>query len=336
MIHVFYGDDSFSSYEALRRLYQEVGPQDLWPSNVSELDGSSFDLAQFSAVAQAMPFLAQRRLVVVRGLLATAGLQRQAGRRSRRSPASDSVKSPVQDLAQALQTLPPTTIVAFVDARLSPANPLLKELASIATVQEFPNLRRDALARWVHDRMAQKGGSATTQAVAELVDLVGSNLWAMDAELEKLAAYCDGRPAGPDDVQALVPQSREANVFAMVDAVMEGRTETALRLAEQLMKMGSEGPYLISMIARQARLVALAQALAGAREPRGDWWARLGVTQDFVIRKTLEQSRKFSPDRVRHLYRFLLESDLAMKRGEMAPELVMVEMVSRMAGGGSA
>ena len=332
MIYVFHGDDSFSSHEALRRLYQEVGPQDLWTSNVSEMDGASFDLAQLSAVAQAMPFLAQRRLVVVRGLLATADSQRLAGRRGRRSQASGGEKSPAQGLAEAFEALPPTTDIAFVDGRLSPANPLLKALAPTATVHEFPNLRRDALAQWVRERMARKGGAATNQAVAELVDLVGSNLWAMDTELEKLAAYCQGRPAEPDDVRTLVALAREANVFAMVDALMEGRTETALRLVEQLMRTGSEGPYLLSMVARQARLVALAQALAGARVPRGDWGARLGIAQDFVMRKTMEQSRRFSPDQVHHLYRFLLESDLAMKRGEMAPDLVMVELVARMAG----
>ena len=332
MIYIFYGDDSFSIHEALRKQYEEVGPQDLWTSNVSEVDGASFELAQLLAVAQAMPFLALRRLVIVRGLLTAAEPQRQASRRARRPAARGAGESHAPGLAGALQALPPTTDVAFVDARLTPANLLLKEIGPLATVQEFPYLRRDVLAQWVRDRMAQKGGAVTNQAIAELVDLVGSNLWAMDTELEKLAIYCQERAAGTDDVRMLVTSAREATVFTLVDAIMEGRTEAALRVVEQLMKTGSEGPSLLSMVARQARFVALAQELAQLRVSPGDWGGRLGITQGFVLRKTVEQSRRFSRGQVHHLYQFLLEADLAMKRGEMAPDLALIELVTRMAG----
>ena len=329
MIYVFYGDDSFSANEALQRLYEAVGPQDLWASNVNEVEGVPFDVGRLAAAAQAMPFLASRRLVIVRGLLRANEPQRQAARRGRRSQAAGSSGPPAPGLREALEALPPTTDVAFVDGRLAAANPLLKELAPLASVQEFPNLRRDALGRWVRDRIVQKGGTATNEAVAELVDLVGSNLWAMDTELEKLATYCQGRPADAEDVRALVTSAREVNVFGLVDAIMEQRPEVALRLVEHLLHVGAGASYLLTMIARQARLVALAQSLAKDRAPAAEWGPRLGISQEFVLRKTVEQSRRFSADQVRALYQLLVEADLAMKRGDMPADVAMVELVTR-------
>ena len=329
MIYIFYGDDAYSAQEALRALYLTVGPRDLWESNITQMDGASFDLAHFAAAAQAVPFLADRRLVTVRGLLGTAETQRGAPRRGRRSPRAASGPSPWHDLAQALDALPPTTDVAFVDGRLSRDNPLLQELGGTAKTQEFPLLRGEPLSRWVREHMAQKNGTLTPQAVTELVRLVGSNLWTMDNELEKLATYCNGRPVAPEDVRALVGSAREANIFALVDAIMERRPEAAMRAMEELTAAGATAPYLLSMIGRQARLVALAQALAQEKAPPAQWGDRLGIQQEFVLRKTIEQSRRFSSDQVRQLYRLLLEADLAIKSGEAPEEIAMVELLAR-------
>ena len=329
MIYVFHGDDTFSAQEALRDLYRAVGPRDLWESNVTQLDGVSFNLALLMAASQVVPFLAERRLVIVRGLLATAEPQRQTSRRGRGAAAARIAASPAPGLADALQKLPPTSDVAFVDGRLSRDNSLFKELAPTAQVQEFPALRREALSRWVRDRMVQKGGDISGQAVAELVDLVGSNLWAMDTELEKLATYCRDRPADVEDIRTLVSSARETNVFALVDAIMERRTDDAFRLTERLMETGSTGPYLLGMIGRQARLVALAQALAQEKVPQAEWDGRLGIAQEFVLRKTIEQARRFSSDQVRQLYRLLVETDVAMKTGVVSEELAMTELLAR-------
>ena len=85
--------------------------------------------------------------------------------------------------------------------------------------------------------------------------------------------------------------ARETNIFALVDAIMERRTDVAFRLTQRLMETGSTGPYLLGMIGRQARLVALAQALAQDKVPQAEWDGRLGIAQEFVLRKTIEQAR---------------------------------------------
>jgi DNA polymerase III subunit delta len=330
LIYVFYGEDDFSSSEAIKPLIEAVGPEDMRDTNVSTIDGGRFSIDSFGAAAMVVPFLADRRLVIVRGLLGAAEGQR-SGRRGRRAKAED--EGPAAGLAKLLPDLPPSTDVVFVDGKVGAANPILAAIKALGSElvkpREFPLMRRDSLSGWIRDRAAAKGATIDTQAMTELAELVGPNLWAMDGEIEKLAIYVGDRPITLADVQALVTGNRESSVFELVDAIMDKRPQAALEVTERLLFSGATGPYLISMIARQARMVAVAQDLSLRKVPQNEWAQRIGTSSDFVVRKTSEQARRFSPEAVRGLYRLLLEADISMKSSDSTDELILTELLAQ-------
>jgi DNA polymerase-3 subunit delta len=334
LIYVFYGEDDFSSSEAIKPLLAAVGPEDMRDSNVSRIDAGQYSIERFGAAAMVVPFLADRRVVVVSGLLGTAETQR-GGRRpaARRRGTKADEAGPGPALAKLLPTMPPSTDAVFVDAKLSAGNPILtaiKELGpELVKAKEFAGLKGTGLGNWVRERVAAKGAQIDQQALAELCEVVGPNLWAMDGELEKLAIYVGARAITLDDVKALVAGNREASVFELVDAIMAQRADKALEVTERLFNSGAAGPYLISMIARQARMVAIAQDLARRQAPQGEWASALGTSSDFVVRKSADQARRFSPEAVRSLYRLILEADMAMKTGETTDELAITELLAQ-------
>ena len=61
---------------------------------------------------------------------------------------------------------------------------------------------------------------------------------------------------------------------------------------------------------------------------------RLGVSSQFVIRKTVEQARRHSWDDITWRYNRLLEADLAIKRGRLEPDLALELLVADQAGRG--
>ena len=330
MIYVFYGEDDFSSSEALNPLIEAVGPEDMRDSNITNIEGGRFSIDRFGAAAMVVPFLANRRLVIVRGLLGTAEGQR-AGRRSRKTKAED--EGPAADLTKLLPDLPPSTDVVFIDGKTSAGNPILTAIKALGServqAREHSPMRRDALGEWIRARAIQKGANAEPQAIAELAEIVGPNLWALDGEIEKLAIYVGDRPITLVDVQALVAGNREASVFELVDAIMGKHPGAALEICGNLLGSGATGPYLISMISRQARMVAITQDLAARKVPTNEWAQRIGTSSDFVVRKASEQARRFSPDAVRGLYRLLLATDLAMKTSDITDELALTELLAQ-------
>jgi DNA polymerase-3 subunit delta len=203
--------------------------------------------------------------------------------------------------------MPPTTVLVFTDGTLNNANPLLQLLRPLALVQALPPPTGEALARWIKASAQEKGARITPTAVKYIADLVGNDLWTLNQELEKLAAYASGRSIEEGDVTELVSQVREANIFAAVDAMIGGRPGVAFRLLHQLRQDGRESPSrIIGMVERQLRLLALARESMDQGVQEKNLGSILGGASQFVVQKTVAQARRLSLQDITRRYHQLL------------------------------
>jgi DNA polymerase III delta subunit len=74
--------------------------------------------------------------------------------------------------------------------------------------------------------------------------MAGDSLGVLDQELEKLATYVGARPEiTVNDLEALVGNNRERNVFELTDALARGDAPTALRLWERVLSTDRAAPF---------------------------------------------------------------------------------------------
>jgi DNA polymerase-3 subunit delta len=327
--HVLHGD-SFLVLQQLKRLEAGPVPETLLDANRHRLYGGQVKPAELLAICSALPFLDNRRLVVVEGLLGT--LERRKGRGQARGRGNAPPVIPLgvwEALARAIPEMPPTTVLVFTDGPISNANRLLQLLRPLAQVQALPPPTGETLARWIKASAQEKGARITPAAIAYLADLVGSDLWTLNQELEKLAAYASGRSIEESDVAELVSQVREANIFAAVDKMIEGRPGEALRLLHQLRQDGRESPsHIIAMVERQLRLLALARESMDKGVQERDLGSILGGQSQFVVQKAVAQARRLSLQDITRRYHQLLETDLAIKQGRLEPDLALELLVA--------
>ena len=118
-------------------------------------------------------------------------------------------------------------------------------------------------------------------------------------------------------------------MFSMVDAMIEGRPGAALGTLRRLMEQGAAGPYVLTMLARQVRLMIQARSLEAEGAARGQMARAMG-SGDFVVRKSLEQAGAFSDQALREIYRRLLETDVAIKTGGVADDLGLETLVAEL------
>ena len=322
MIYVFIGLDSFSQRKALEDLKGSVGPPDSRDANVHVIQGATASPGEVVGACQAMPFLAERRLVVVVGLLRLYDERGRAttGRRAARDPAEWA------PALEALRSAPETTDVVFADGQVSPNNALLALLRGIGTVQSFDPLPPDRLRRWIGEQAQSRGVVLAPGAQALLADLVGPDLWALSNEMEKLSLFASGRTVSEDDVTSLVAATREVRIFATVDAAVERNVSEALKRLHALLSRGEADPrQVLGMLARQARLMLLASELVRSGVPQQELGGRLGLT-GYPLRKTLEQSKRYSWGQLVWLHDRVLEADVAIKTGEL-DEAIAVEVL---------
>ena len=321
-----YGGDDVSLQEALSSMKDEVQPAELRDVNITVLFGPAASLDQLEATCGTVPFLADRRMVIVRGLLDQ--FEVQSGRRS----ASSERKTLGQweGLPALLGGVPETTHLVFVDGFLSERNALLRNIRPLAKALTFPVPRGRELRQWVDERAAHRGIEIEPRAVDALADTVGGNLRIIDSELEKLSVYSGGEQVRCQDVQELVAYVKEANIFAAVDAVLERRPGLAIRHVHQLLDEGRAPPYVITMIARQVRLILLARDVKAQGASQSEIGSRLSLS-GYPLRKTLEQEQRISSERLAAIHRKLLEADVSLKTSAIEDGLVLDMLIAELA-----
>lgn len=116
MFYVFHGDDEYSQRETLASLIARLGDADMLALNTTRLDGGRVSLAELRHACDALPFLAEVRLVICEGLFA-------------KTPP----KSLLKELESYLPTLSETTRLVFLESQpLSDNHPILKLADSAA------------------------------------------------------------------------------------------------------------------------------------------------------------------------------------------------------------
>lgn len=328
MFYILYGRDDFSLDQAVGRIKADLGDREVVATNTTNLAGQHLTLSELRNKCGAAPFLSSHRLVIVDGLLG-----RFEGKQKRIRSGKGKSRNGLgewEGLVSYVSQMPETTVLMLVDGEVESHNPLLKKLSPLAEVKNFPMLRGNEVKAWIQQRVREQGCKITPQAVNLLSEFIGGDLWAMNGEIQKLLLYCQERPISEDDVRQLVSYVQEANIFALVDAVAEGRTELAQRILHRLYHEGIEPTYILVMITRQFRLIAQARDLEKGLS-RLQIQDRLGLKQGYGLSKTLSQAKLYDFEGVKRVYDKLLETDLAIKTGQYSDKLALELLVTELA-----
>jgi DNA polymerase-3 subunit delta len=338
MLHVYYGADDFRSSEALQALRASLDDDGMLSTNTSVLRGRGLTQQLLTQHATAIPFLAGARLVIAEGLLTALGSSR-------------GLTEEWRPFVDALPLLPSSNHLVLIE----PAprgrdnhqgigrSPLLRLLRNVpdADIVEFGKLKtwgRDGpseVGRWIHARAQERSIAIEDQAIDALVELMGANLRALAQELDKLSAYAAARgdgPITPAHVNLLTPLTRDENIFAIVDAIVEGRANQALQLLRRVLDDGSVAPgYLQVMVARQLRLLVRATELLENHASQQEIADATGLRGSFPFTKLMRQARQTSRAATEANLRDLEAADFSVKTGRMTDELALELVVCRLA-----
>jgi hypothetical protein len=153
------------------------------------------------------------------------------------------------------------------------------------------------------------------------------------------------RPAGPLHGTLAVPGDKSISHRALIRGalavgeteirgLLEGddvmRTAAALRLLRQMLRQESGAPYILTMIQRQLRHLAMAREMMDAGESSGRIGEALRLP-GFALDRLLEQATRYPEARLQGAFQRLLEADLHIKRGIYQDELALELLVQDLA-----
>jgi DNA polymerase-3 subunit delta len=325
--YVFHGEDEFTRSETLTSFKRRLGPSDTVDLNTTVLDGRGLTLADLRHTCDTLPFLAEKRLVIVRGLLAT--LTPRKGQ-----TLSEAKQDFLDALTDYLPNLPPTTRLVFVEENALPTSQPVVKLAKQdpkGYIKRFERPDTKALPQWIKNRVEMHGGKIKHRAAHRLAAVVGADLRLLDQEIVKLVTYAAGERAIQEpDVEILVPYSQEAVIFDLVDALGHREGQTAAQTLHRLLEEGEHPLGLLGMIVRQFRLLIQVKELKAKGASARDVANTLGI-HPFPAGKLHTQASHFTAAQLEKVYRHLSETDVEIKTGEIRPEVALDLLVAGLA-----
>lgn len=183
--------------------------------------------------------------------------------------------------------------------------------------------------RWLLDWAKQRHGiGLESRAAALLVDLIGWEFGMLDQELAKLALFlARDAEATLELVQDVVGGWRTETNWEMLDAVADGDAERALAHFDRLLQSGESPQALFGSIAWSLRRYAAATRIFQDRERQGkrpklhDALLEAGFRRwpPEALDRAAMQLKQMTRQRSGQLFRWLLETDLALKGSHASP-----------------
>ena len=319
--YLFLAPDEFLLGQRLGQLKKALGDPEMASLNIAELDGARANASDILYHAGALPFLADRRLIIVRGYF--AHLESRLG--TAKSP-NPTAQAEARQILEALADSGSSNDLVFVDGKLDKRRAIWRGLDGLAGLEQLskdgllvieelntPNPR--ALPAWVANTARQDGIDIEGQAVQMLATYVGTDLRRLTLELDKLRSYATGRAITSDDVQRLVSDTSEALIWDLTDAIGLRDGRKAMRALYALRRNDANPFYLLTMITRQYRImIKVKDETARAPGNEFDIAGRVGESP-YPVKKAMAQSRNYALPQLEGILDRLLSSDFAMKTG---------------------
>lgn len=295
---LFYGEDTYSLEKKLAFWRSEFEKKHGGDTNISIIDGNSASANNIFQACSALPFLGEKRLIIVKEFL---------------SEGNEEEKLKMSEL---VSKIPDHCILVFRETALIDRRIILfKKIQKFGKLMEFPQLVGSKLLSWIQKEVERRGATIEKEALIHLTEHIPGDLYRLENEIAKLTAFTGGsRPITIRDIELLVDIQFETSIFRLTDGIGQKNQKVSLDSLHTLIDSGEELHRILYMIMRQFRIITCVKDLAQQGLSRDKITAKL-KEHPFVISNTLSQSKNFSIDQLKRAYKLLIDIDTKLKSG---------------------
>ncbi len=246
-VYVICGKDAFLVAQECEALLDRLLPAEQRPMALYQPPAEQAEIADVLDELRTVPFLAERRVVLIKDADAFVSANRQHLENYFEKPAPRGV------MILTVNTWTKTT-------RLAKKLPDIGQLVDVGDIgaRQLPQFA----CRWAESKYGKKLASATAHL---LVELTGDDPGRIASEIDKLAAYVgDRQTIAADDVHKLIGNNRMFNAFAVIDSMTAGDFATALKRLRNMFAADKSAEYtVVGAFAYHLRKMFAAKVLLG-------------------------------------------------------------------------
>jgi DNA polymerase III subunit delta len=287
MVRVLTGENSFMLQQELRRIVDGFVAEHT-DMALEQLDGEEAEFDRLRESLQSLPFLANKKLVVLR------------------RPSAN--KEFIEAAESLLTEIPDTTDALIIEPKLDKRTAYYKFLKKNTEFQEYRELDAPQLAKWLVISATEKSARLSQSYAMYLVNRVGLNQQLLGNELTKLVQY--NPTITRQTIDLLTERTPQSTIFELLDAALSGQSKRAIELYKEQRTMKVEPQQILALLGWQLHILALVKT-AGDRDPADI--AQQAKLNPFVVRKSQGIVHRMTLKQLKDLIHEVLSLDIRLK-----------------------
>jgi len=301
MIYLLYGPDGFRAQAKLAAIREKFLAAHS-SFGLTQLTAAELSASKLGELLQSSTLLGGKRLIIIHDLL---------------SGSDASVPAALAGIVR--KGLPDDlTVVLYETDEFDRRQALFKLLNRPHSAQHFALLKGPALLRQAQELAVRKEIAIPATLLQQVIAVTGSDLWRLDNELAKLAAYALTQPLSEASIKELVTANLANNVFALVDVIAAHDIPATNRLLSDLLQRGEDPVRILAALAFQLRNLIWIKSLTEYHQSPAEIIQKTSL-HPYAVTTSLRQLSKITLAWLEAAYQKLVLVDWQIKTGELAP-----------------
>ncbi|HAG91481.1 MAG TPA: DNA polymerase III subunit delta [Bdellovibrionales bacterium] len=307
-VYVLCGDESFLVEESVNLLKSKIVDEGTMDFNYSSFIAGETSGADVRDAVEMLPMMGARRMVLLRG--------------------AESLKEKDWEaLYEVIDRPVDSTVFVVACESLDKRKRPYKKLSKASIWVELQRPYENQMPQWIEYLCYRQDLEVSREAIALLLQFVGTNLTELNSEIEKLSSYIGDRNRIEEaDVLKVVSRSRVDRIFDLTDAIGVRDKAKALTLLANLLDGGQSEIGVVALLNRHFRILSQLRALAPLGLSGGKLCSKVGIPQ-FLLNNYLSQSKVWPDRKMTQMFSLLVLTDRALKSSAIAGHVWLENLI---------
>lgn len=258
--------------------------KDLVYMNYAEFDGSTIDKETIINACETMPFMSEKKIVVVyRGDFLKGNIR-------------DDSNGMYKFLCQYIDKIPSFCILiiySVLENKRDKISDKVKKLESKCCIIKDEKNRKDVHEKRIREILESKGKSIGKVELSLIASLLPNDTGIIENELEKLVSYVLDNEISKEHIITMFRKSTDDDIFDMVDKLANKEPEKGLIIFNKLIENGEKASGILFLIERQFRIMFYMKASMEDGITKQQFISKFRLNP-YICEKTMRETEKFT------------------------------------------
>lgn len=301
--YLFCSSDTKLIRDTIDNIKDKVLEKNFMEFNYIKIDGSKLEsMDSIINACETLPFMSDKKLIEIYNFKLLS---------------KDKDEGIIKELKEYLKDIPPESILIMyysLETEREKPSKNFNKLSGISGVCgcKLDKLKGMELQKRTKEMFEKRGKKIEKSHLSFFCSVVDNNINIVENEVEKLCAYTEGREITKRDIEEILPQRGENDIFNLVDFLSRRNINKAIDILNELVYRGESITVILSMIERQFRLLLNLKLGIKAGKTKEELTKELKL-HPYVCENMMKQSTEFKEQQLKNILNSCIESEKKIK-----------------------